>query len=62
MKKEKNRNVPCIKGYSATIHTENSYKYTLEQIQDLADDSCFQLRKNFLDRKRWFDLAFLSPQ
>jgi uncharacterized SAM-dependent methyltransferase len=44
-----------------TIHTENSYKYTLEQIQALADDSGFQL-KNFLDKKRWFDLVLLSPQ
>jgi len=35
-----------------TIHTENSYKYTLEQIQDLADDSGFQLKKNFLDKKK----------
>jgi uncharacterized SAM-dependent methyltransferase len=34
-----------------TIHTENSYKYTLEQIQALADDSGFQL-KNFLDKKK----------
>ena len=45
-----------------TIHTENSYKYTLEQIQDLTLDCGFQPKKNFLDKKVWFDLAFLSLQ
>lgn len=43
-----------------TIHTENSYKFTLDQIQTLAEDSGFEL-KNFMDEKGWFDLALLSP-
>jgi L-histidine Nalpha-methyltransferase len=44
-----------------TIHTENSYKYTLRQISVLADDSGFKLEKNFIDKKNWYDLALFSP-
>jgi L-histidine N-alpha-methyltransferase len=44
-----------------SIHTENSYKYTLNQIAALADDCGFTLRKNFMDKNRWFDVALLSP-
>jgi L-histidine N-alpha-methyltransferase len=44
-----------------TIHTENSYKYSLDQIAVLAEDSGFIVKKNFTDKKKWFDLAFFSP-
>ena len=44
-----------------TIHTENSYKYTLKQISVLADDSVFKVEKNFIDKKNWYDLALFSP-
>jgi dimethylhistidine N-methyltransferase len=44
-----------------SIHTENSYKYSLSQIAALAEDSGFALEKNFTDKKGWFDLALLSP-
>lgn len=44
-----------------SIHTENSYKYSLEQIQRLAEDGGFELKSNFLDQRKWFDLALLSP-
>ena len=44
-----------------SIHTENSYKYTLNQIAALADDCGFTLEKNFMDKNRWFDVALLSP-
>lgn len=44
-----------------TIHTENSYKYSLDQIADLGEDSGFEIKKNFTDEKKWFDLAFFSP-
>jgi dimethylhistidine N-methyltransferase len=43
------------------IHTENSYKYTLEQIRLLAKESNFKVKGNFIDEKKWFDLALLSP-
>ena len=44
-----------------SIHTENSYKYSLNQIAALAEDSGFGIEKNFTDKKRWFNLALLSP-
>ena len=44
-----------------SIHTENSYKYTLNQIAALADDCGFTLEKNFMEKNRWFDVALLSP-
>jgi dimethylhistidine N-methyltransferase len=44
-----------------TIHTENSYKYSLDQIALLAQDAGFAINKNFMDKKKWFDLVFFSP-
>jgi dimethylhistidine N-methyltransferase len=44
-----------------SIHTENSYKYTLNQIAALAEDCGFTLEKNFMDKNRWFNVALLSP-
>jgi len=44
-----------------SIHTENSYKYTLKQIDALAKRCNFQVRKHFTDPKSWFDLAMFEP-
>lgn len=44
-----------------SIHTENSYKYSVNQIAALAEDCGFGIEKNFTDKKRWFNLALLSP-
>ena len=44
-----------------SLHTEDSYKYSLKQIQILVQDSGFELKANFQDEKKWFDLALLSP-
>jgi dimethylhistidine N-methyltransferase len=44
-----------------SIHTENSYKYSLNQIAALAEDCGFDIENNFTDKKRWFNLALLSP-
>ena len=44
-----------------SIHTENSYKYSLNQIDVLAKDCGFGIEKNVTDKKRWFNLALLSP-
>ena len=44
-----------------TIHTENSYKYTLRQISALAEESGFKVKNNFTDKKKWYDLALFSP-
>ena len=35
--------------------------YSLEQIQRLAEDSGFEVKTNFMDQRKWFDLALLSP-
>ena len=43
-----------------SIHTENSYKYSLSQISALAKDSGFRIEKEFTDEKRWFNVALLS--
>jgi L-histidine Nalpha-methyltransferase len=44
-----------------SIHTENSYKYSFNQIAALAKDCGFTVERNFTDEKRWFDLALFSP-
>ncbi len=44
-----------------SIHTENSYKYTLNQIAALAHDCGLTVEQNFMDKNRWFDVALLSP-
>jgi L-histidine Nalpha-methyltransferase len=48
-------------GKGDSIHTENSYKYSLDQIAALARDSGFRIKKEFMDEKRWFNMALLSP-
>jgi L-histidine N-alpha-methyltransferase len=48
-------------GKGESIHTENSYKYSLDQIAALAEDCGFTVEKNFTDKKRWFDLVLFSP-
>jgi uncharacterized SAM-dependent methyltransferase len=44
-----------------SIHTENSYKYSLKQIRKIADDNHFEVKMNFMDQGEWFDLALLCP-
>ncbi len=48
-------------GKGDSIHTENSYKYSLHQIAALAKDSGFRIKKAFTDEKRWFNMTLLSP-
>ena len=44
------------------IHTENSHKYTLEQIKRLLDDSGFALRRAWRDQRKWFALVLGAPE
>jgi L-histidine Nalpha-methyltransferase len=44
-----------------SIHTENSYKYTTGQIEELAQKAGLEVCRHFTDEKRWFDLALLMP-
>ena len=44
-----------------SIHTENSYKYTLKQIGALAKRCNLKMKKHFTDPNCWFDLAMFEP-
>ncbi len=44
------------------IHTENSYKYSRQEINHLAKDSGLVVAKEYLDAKGWFDLVSLSKR
>ena len=44
-----------------TILTENSYKYTLKLIEQLANKSNLRVERNFLDKNEWFNLALFTP-
>ncbi|WP_053216023.1 L-histidine N(alpha)-methyltransferase [Guptibacillus hwajinpoensis] len=43
-----------------TIHTENSYKYSISEFQQLASSSGFVLEKTWTDPKELFSLHYLS--
>jgi len=38
------------------IHTENSYKYTLQMVEEMLCVSGFELEKTWYDRRKWFGL------
>lgn len=44
-----------------TILTENSYKYSLKSIKQLANKSNLRVERNFVDKNEWFNLALLTP-
>ena len=43
-----------------SIQTENSYKYTLPQIESLTRNCGLEVEQHYLDQKGWFDLALIS--
>ena len=43
-----------------TVHTENSYKYSFEDIKGIAEKCHFSLKTIFVDKKNWFSLAAFS--
>lgn len=43
-----------------SIHTENSYKYSIEEFQQLADRAGFDVEKVWTDRKEYFSLQLLN--
>jgi len=43
-----------------TIHTENSYKFTAEQIESMSEDT-FQIVKTWTDKKKWYNVILLAP-
>jgi dimethylhistidine N-methyltransferase len=44
-----------------TIHTENSYKYTLADIERLASGAGLSVAEVFTDESAWFALALFAP-
>ena len=43
-----------------SIHTENSYKFTIEDIQRLAEQAGFDLKQSWTDQNQLFNLCYLS--
>jgi uncharacterized SAM-dependent methyltransferase len=45
-----------------TIHTENSYKYSVKEFQKLADDAGLSTVKVWTDPKKYFSMFYLEPE
>ena len=45
-----------------SIHTENSYKYAMEEIEDLASQTGLILKQQWLDPKKWSSLNLFIPK
>lgn len=43
------------------IHTENSHKFTLESIHELARQAGLNCRRHWLDERNLFSIHFLEP-
>ncbi|MFT7222617.1 MAG: L-histidine N-alpha-methyltransferase [Cellvibrionaceae bacterium] len=43
-----------------TIHTENSYKYDLENFRSLVNDAGFIHRSSWVDQNKWFSVHYLE--
>ncbi len=44
-----------------TIHTENSYKYTVDEVRELGHQAHLDLRRTWFDPQRYFLLALFRP-
>lgn len=44
-----------------SIHTENSYKYTIKQIENIALKTGYSISNNYLDKNKWYNLALFTP-
>lgn len=44
-----------------TIHTENSHKFSIEQIHKLSNRGGFNVQQQYFDEKKWFSLNVLAP-
>ncbi len=53
-----NKNIKFKEGES--IHTENSYKYSVDSFRSLAESACFEIKKVLTDKKAFFGLFFLK--
>jgi L-histidine N-alpha-methyltransferase len=60
--------VPIVKieqvvsfGKDETIHTESSYKYSVDEVRDLGSQANLVLRRTWFDARRYFLLALFRP-
>ncbi len=44
------------------IHTENSYKYTVEEIQDMGAQAGLELVRTWFDSRSYFLVSLFRPQ
>jgi dimethylhistidine N-methyltransferase len=44
-----------------TIHTENSYKYSMHQIHQMASQSGLKVQSDYRDKEGWFTLSLFRP-
>ena len=44
-----------------SIHTENSYKHTLDQIEAYSRDGGLEMKRVFMDDRKWFAVALMIP-
>ena len=44
-----------------SIHTENSYKYSPDDINKLVKRAGFSIEKEFFDKNNWYELVLLKP-
>jgi L-histidine Nalpha-methyltransferase len=49
-------------GKDETIHTESSYKYSLDEVRDLGYRANLVLRRTWFDQRRYFLLALFRPR
>ena len=52
---------PCEFAAGETIHTENSYKYTLPQIDGLAAEAGLKRLQTWTDAREWFSVNLFAP-
>ena len=42
-----------------SIHTENSYKYTLDEFAEMARSAGFEVEQVWTDKQQWFSIQYL---
>jgi dimethylhistidine N-methyltransferase len=57
--------IDALKGYvrfakDESIHTENSYKFSIDDIDGLMNKTSLKIEKHYTDDNRWFDLVLIS--
>ena len=52
--------VPFFFAKGESIHTENSYKYSLPALTDLAEVGGFAVERVWMDERQYFSVAYLA--